>query len=164
MFKDLGVIPYHRQRWQEFKDGALIDEWSARYPHLFDAEDLRLARSQARLGYQYFTWFSAIFLYEATGYNSLVEKYQFKVHKRKRDVVDQVLQEPARSMVLNRKKNDGPQCPDLLMYKADLSDWFFCEVKSPTDKLQDSQRMFFEELAAASGKPVYLLNLVEIGL
>ena len=164
MFKDIGTIPYHRQRWQDFKDGTLIDEWMTRYPHLFDGEDLRLARSQGHLGAQFYCWFSAVYLHEATGYRSLVEKYQFKAHKKKREIVAQVLAEPVRSMVLDRKVRDGAICPDLLMYKADMSDWFFCEVKGPTDTLRTKQRVFFEELASASGKPVYLLNLVEIGL
>ena len=44
------------------------------------------------------------------------------------------------------------------MYARDLSDWFFCEVKGPRDRLRPEQKRKFEALAAASGKPVRLLH------
>ena len=45
------------------------------------------------------------------------------------------------------------------MYAPDLSDWFFCEVKGPRDRLRPVQVNKFEGLAMVSGKPVRLLYL-----
>lgn len=41
----------------------------------------------------------------------------------------------------------------------DFSDWFFCEVKGPRDRLAPEQKHKFEALATVSGKPVRLLWL-----
>ena len=58
-----------------------------------------------------------------------------------------------------RDRNQGrAQAPDLLMYAEDLSDWFFCEVKGPGDRLRDEQVRKFELLANMTSKPVRLLE------
>ena len=56
-------------------------------------------------------------------------------------------------------ENGRAQPPDLLMYAQDLSDWFFCEVKGPGDRLRAEQLSKFEALAETSGKAVRLLHL-----
>jgi len=61
--------------------------------------------------------------------------------------------------VLNhRSRRSHVQCPDLLVYAADLSDWYFCEVKADSDSLRQEQLDFFEKLAKASGRPVALMK------
>ncbi len=47
----------------------------------------------------------------------------------------------------------------LLMYAPDMSDWFFCEVKGPGDRLRSEQMSKFEALAEVSGEPVRLMHL-----
>jgi hypothetical protein len=51
------------------------------------------------------------------------------------------------------------QAPDLLAYKPDFSDWFFCEIKGGLDRLREEQLKHFETLSALSGKPVYLIKI-----
>ena len=54
------------------------------------------------------------------------------------------------------------QCPDLALYLPDFSDWFFCEVKGPTDRLSPAQKRYFSRLEDVSGKPVRSIKLVTI--
>jgi hypothetical protein len=80
----------------------------------------------------------AIVRHHTTGYLSLVEKYEFAAHLRKREIVTRLL--PASVLDLLRSRSDGrAQAPDLLMYASDLSGWFSCEVKGPRDRLRDAQ-------------------------
>lgn len=52
--------------------------------------------------------------------------------------------------------------PDLFVYVADFSDWFFCEIKGGRDFLRPHQVMRFEELEKMSGKPVAILKFEEM--
>ena len=62
------------------------------------------------------------------------------------------------AILRDRTEHGRAQGPDLLVYARDFSDWFFCEVKGPGDRLHPEQKRKFEALAAASGKPVRLLR------
>ena len=53
------------------------------------------------------------------------------------------------------------QAPDLLVYKPDFSDWFFCEVKGPHDHMRPVQSAFFEALSSLSSRPVYYVRVLE---
>jgi hypothetical protein len=44
------------------------------------------------------------------------------------------------------------------MYAPDLSDWFFCEVKGPGDRLGVEQETKFKALAVMSVRPVRILR------
>jgi hypothetical protein len=44
------------------------------------------------------------------------------------------------------------------MYAEDLSDWFFCEVVGPRNRLRDEQIRKFELLAEMTSRPVRLLE------
>jgi len=135
-------------------------EWAERYPQLFDADDCRIAKTQAQHGYHFFEWLAAIRVYENTGHLSLIEKYEFKTHPRKQRIVKCLLPDRVLEVLKHRNRQSRVQCPDLLVYAADLSDWYFCEVKGDSDFLHKAQLKFFEKLARASGKPVALLKFV----
>jgi hypothetical protein len=141
-----------RARWQS---GHLALEWRTRFPDLFDDDDLRLANSQP--GVHFYEWLGAIVLHHTTGHLSLVEKYEFATHPRKQAIVTQLLSAPVQDALRDRGHGRA-QAPDLLMYAADLSDWFFCEVKGPRDRLRDEQIRKFELLAGMTAKPVRLLE------
>jgi hypothetical protein len=47
------------------------------------------------------------------------------------------------------------------MYAEDLSDWFFCEVKGPRDRLREEQVRKFEHLADMTSKPVRVLEFLD---
>jgi VRR-NUC domain len=91
------------------------------------------------------------------GYLSLVEKYEFATHPRKQQIVAQLLPSPVRDALRDRNQGHA-QAPDLLMYAEDLSDWFFCEVKGPRDRLRDEQVRKFGLLADMTSKPVRLIE------
>lgn len=158
MIQELGPVPYAAALKQTFRDG-LWREWAERYPHLFDEEDVRLAGTQATHGSHFHEWLGAIVLHQTTGYLSLVEKYQFSPHTRKQEMFRALAPKAVCDEVLGRSIGAGPQCPDLVMYHPDLSDWFFCEVKGPRDTLRDEQIEFFAQLSSLSGRPVYCLSL-----
>jgi hypothetical protein len=153
----------------------LAHEWARRYgvaesppeprrtsrgpalPELFDKQDLKNAQNQPR--YHFFEWLGAIVLYQATGYLSLIAKYQFEKHRRKQEILKKLREAEVLAVLVDRTEHGATQGPDLLMYARDFSDWFFCEVKGPRDDLRPEQERKFEALAETSGKPVCRLNL-----
>jgi hypothetical protein len=98
------------------------------------------------------------FLHHATGYLSVWD-YERPKNARVAEVVERVLL-PAEivPMLSDREEHGRAQPPDLLMYAPDFSDWFFCEVNGPDDRLKPEQRRKFAALARMSGRPVRLLK------
>ena len=156
--RHLGPFSRTQAERQRFCTGFLWREWAERYPQLFDADDCRIARTQAQHGLHFFEWLAAIRIYEATGYLSLIEKYEFKKHSRKQRIVKSLLPQSVLKVLSHRNRQGRVQSPDLLVYTADLSDWYFCEVKGPSDLLRKKQLDFFEKLTTVSQKPVALLE------
>ena len=146
------------QRW---RDGILAPEWAAAYPSIFDHDDLRMAGTQAHLGYHYFKWLSAILLFHTRGLLSLVEKYTFRSHERKRRLIERLCDTSSVGFLLEGGRESLIQCPDLLVYSPDLSDWFFCEVKGPKDHVREEQVLLFHELERATGKKVFVVEIRE---
>ena len=145
---------------EEFRARRKVLQWACEYPLLFDSEDIRIARTQAQMGYHFFEWYVAIRLYEEIGYLSLVEKYAYKAHARKRATFQSLVPASVFEFVTERKKHGyGQQAPDLLVYTPDRSDWFFCEVKGLRDKLSKEQTRFFHALEERSGKPVRYVHV-----
>ena len=150
--------PQHQQRWRE---GLLAPEWASAYPAIFDHDDLRIAGTQAHLGYHYHEWLAAILLHHTKGLLSLVEKYTFRSHDRKRRVVERLCDASSTEFLLQRGKEALVQCPDLLVYRPDLSEWYFCEVKGPHDRLRPEQAALFDQVEQATGKKVFLVEFLE---
>jgi hypothetical protein len=140
----------HPEQRALFRTGILASAWAKAYPMLFDQRDLAMAIRQPL--YHFWEWAAAIHLYHMFGYHSLVEQYQFIPHSRKRAVVKK-LQLPVRVDSLLFQNRPGPQGPDLLVFKPDYSEWFFCEVKGPLDTTKKKQGKLFDELSAV-GPPV----------
>jgi VRR-NUC domain len=130
-------------------------------PGSFDDDDLRLANSQPAI--HFYEWLGAIVLHHTTGYLSLVEKYEFATHPRKQQIVAQLLPNPVRELLRDRTHGRA-QAPDLLMYAGDLSDWYFCEIKGPRDRLRDEQirkfRLLADMTASQSGSSSSCLQAV----
>lgn len=147
------------------KDGSVIREWYEKYhgAGLFDEDDLKLAANE-QLDNHFHEWQAAVLLYEKYGYLSLVEKFECASHPRKHALLRQLAGDQFADFARGRKmldergneKSDSRQCPDLLVYRPDLSEWFFCEVKAG-EKITDSQETFFPIVRAKTGKPIYLL-------
>ena len=60
--------------------------------------------------------------------------------------------------ILDLIHNNSTQCPDLLTYSPDMSDWFFCEVKGLGDRLSPAQKEYFEELSKLSDKSIRIIK------
>jgi hypothetical protein len=141
-----------------FFKGHLIEEWARVYPMLFDDQDLQIALNQRHMGIHYHEWFASVLLYHTTGLLSLVEAYAYKSHPRKQKVLEALVAGEILDFIKSRGVSSVTQCPDLLVYSADYSDWFFCEVKGPRDRLRESQVRFFEELSHISGKEIRIVQ------
>ena len=159
MFEMLCEISTSRFQFEKFKSGELYEEWFRVFPELFDEDDIRVARTQAKLGLHYFEWLSALTVYQSLGYLSLIESYEFKVQKRKQKIINDFLPPEVLEIVQLPYDQRKAQCPDLLCFKPDYTDWFFCEVKGPTDKLRDEQREYFSLISSVSKKPMQVIKL-----
>lgn len=163
-FRTLDPVTASAEDRARFHSGELLQEWAARYPQLFDEHEVRTATNQ--LGGHFYEWFAAVHLYETTGWLSLIESYQFKVQTWKRGV----LRELGAAALLEFFDGQGAlgfgrrQAPDLLVYAPDFSDYYFCEVKGPTDRLRPVQTEYFTAMAAAAGGKNVVLLPVHVSL
>jgi hypothetical protein len=147
------VFPCSRALRESFRQGTLALEWAARYPHLFDEQDVKLAQNQRDA--HFYEWLAAILLFEATGYCSLVEKYDSRSHIKKIEVFARLVPSTVREYICE-EINGG--APDLFVYDPMGSDWFFCEVKGPTDTVRPGQAACWHRLSELSGREVRLLR------
>ena len=158
---DLGTITFERDLKVEWKESTLWMTWADRYPMLFDADDRRLAASQTHLGFHFVEWLAAIHLWETRGLRSLISKYQYPRHKLKLATFTRYAGAEVVQMVQEARKAGGAQAPDLFLYDPEGTNWMFCEVKGPRDRLRDSQIRLFSSLATATGRAVGLLRVEE---
>jgi hypothetical protein len=152
-----------RDEHDAWKAGSLHGVWATSYPFLFDADDVRLADSRHMHGRHFWEWLGAIIVHQDTGYHCLLAKYEFKNHSRKLDAVERILPADVLAICRDRATYGRAQAPDLLMFAPNYSNWFFCEVKGPTDRIRAEQRSKFAALAAASGKPIEVLRFHRSG-
>jgi len=149
------TFAFQRSRKEQYQFGDLAGEWMQRHPGIFDRDDARL--QAGRPDRHFFEWLAAVLFWEATGYYSLIEKYESKAHLEKLHKFETIVGPKVFAEVLR----DRTGVPDLLVYASDSSDWFFCEVKGPGDALSQQQCARFKELYAATSKPVYVLYFKE---
>lgn len=148
----------HPNHAKLFQSKELVISWAYTYPMIFDEDDLRIAETQAEFGSHFHEWLAAVLVYHTYGYFSLVEKYQFKNHKKKQAILKDLAQPDIIKFMEYHPEFGNTQCPDLLVYKPDKSEWFFCEVKGPNDRLRDEQVAFFHELARVSEKHIRMVE------
>ncbi len=161
IFKEIGVFEYNPQQWDRFTSGELWCQWARDYPDIFDQRDIKIAETQAgpSMRLHFHEWLAAVLIFHTYGYLSLIEQYEFKIQERKQKLLEHILPIDVLTLVMNHSLKFGKvQCPDLLSYSPDFSDWFFCEVKGPQDRLRESQIRFFEELAIVSGKEIRIVR------
>jgi hypothetical protein len=149
-------LTFQEEEKEKFKLEGLGLEWAKRFPDLFDEDDIRLIKSEAQHGYHYYEWRAAIHLREKLGYQSLVEKYQFANHERKQAVFNS--NRFISEKILSKLRNIKGMLPDLFVYSENNGDWFFCEVKGPTDKISDAQANQHRQIKKITGKPVGLFT------
>lgn len=152
-----GCFEYSETQRELFKAGILWKRWIRDYPDLFDKDDERLVESQAAYNYHFYEWLAAVLLYNLTGYLSLVEKYQFQNHLVKRNKLEKLLPGELLKTVYDSKRR-GAQFPDILAYRDDYSDWFFCEVKGPNDFIRKGQVDLFGQIERLTRKEVRIIR------
>lgn len=154
------IVP--RSAREAFIAGPLRDEWAKKYPMLFDELNIQTAMNVR--GKYFYEWDAARYLYDETGYLSLVEKYRLRYggddkKARRFNVLRQIVPPLLLDFLLNSKAlGFKSAAPDLFVFKEDHSDWYFCEVKGVTDSLKRTQVDFFQAIAQQSGKPVKLIT------
>lgn len=133
--RSLGSVIYYptglREYWLQSSQLARI--WRMSYPQLFDDDDLRLATTQSH--YHFVEWFAAIHLFSTSNLYSLMSKYAFRKHPRKRRVALTLMDQRK----LDFLRNLQGQPPDLLVYRPTTSEFWFVEVKGPHDRARAAQ-------------------------
>jgi hypothetical protein len=142
----------------QFIAGSLRQTWFEMYPQLFDTNDYHIAINQPR--YHFYEWFAAIQLYQTTGWLSLNQQYQYRNHPTKRAVLARLNSALLFSAVDGSRQG---QCPDLLAYLPDYSDWKFYEVKGPGDRIRvgSNQETRFRTIVELTGEPIRMIHVVE---
>lgn len=157
-FELLASYKTHSDLYRHFKAEDLPFSWASIYPMLFDEDDLRIAQAQAEMGYHFFEWLAAILIFHSFGLYSLVEQYQFRIHSKKQEILSKLTTKKVITFMQSHPDFGNVQCPDLLVYSPDYSDWYFCEVKGPNDKMRNNQIDFFKELSNKSKKPIKVVE------
>lgn len=145
---------YSEEQRERFRNRALSHDWFEQYPDVFDQDDLRLATGPQCRKNHFFEWLAAVRLFELTGYQSLVEKYDCRNHPRKHAAFRRIVGPTVFADVMRNPAG----IPDLLVYAPDRSDWFFAEVKGASDRLKPHQRSRIQELFELTGRRVLVLN------
>ncbi|WP_407278308.1 VRR-NUC domain-containing protein [Aromatoleum evansii] len=161
------LFSFHTDQRERFRDGTLVRDWRRRYPQIFDEDDERVLNTEHQRRYHFFEWLSAVLLFEATGYISLVEKYTSKSHPNKRKTLQQILTPKTFQWLC---ENESGQ-PDLFVFQPVTKDWFFCEVKGGSDRIRQNQiewmdrfgSMLTEENISSNGK-MRVLSLQEVNV
>lgn len=144
------LIPYSEAQRERFRSGPLRDEWASRYPDIFDMQDVEICRNQPN--YHFFEWLASVVIFEATGYLSLVEKYETAKHRRKVEIFRSFVD----PIVYANVMADHSSVPDIFSYDLASGDWMFCEVKGRGDRLSSAQKMRIGELEEISQRRVLL--------
>jgi hypothetical protein len=157
LFVELDPLVLRSKERDAWRAGELAGQWQTTYPRLFDAQDLQLARNRGWRRH-YYEWASALHFYMTRGWYSLVAKYEFSSHDRKRRVAERILKPDVMAILRDREKHGPAQAPDLFVYSPDETDYFFCEVKGPGDSLHVNQRRKFGVLARVTRRPIRILK------
>lgn len=158
------TFTYNAAQRERFRTGGLAKQWRKQYPNIFDDKDIELLTTAHQRKYHFFEWLSAILLFEATGYLSLVESYTSKTHPEKRMVLESQVG-PAVFKWLNEHQSGQP---DLFVYRREPKGWFFCEVKGAADRVRKNQREWFggfrllQREHGITGERIRVLQLREV--
>jgi hypothetical protein len=157
MFNDLGSFIITKQQRELYKAGVLWNEWLRRYPELFDEKDQQFFRNQAVFGYGFVEALTIIFISNATGYIPIFGGFGQKTQPRKNAVIKELVSAQTWEIIMSTRHYHS-QPPDLFAYAPDKTNYFFCEVKGPGDRLRETQLKYFQLLQEISGKPVYTIR------
>ncbi len=135
----------------------VADHWLKQYPHIFDAEDRRLAKTQP--SNHFCEWFAAIHLFQRDGMYSLLEKYIYKSHSKKVATVQSILKGEQWEMLNVICDENHVQPPDLFLYHPGTRMFSFAEVKGPGDRLSEKQLRSHKEIYKFMGVTVEIIRV-----
>ena len=144
-----------RDYW--LRSDRLAQIWRNSYPQIFDDDDLRLAVGRPQ--YHFVEWFAAIHLFTTANLHSLMSKYAFKNHARKRRIALSLMGQRR----LDSLRDLQGQPPDLLVYRPATSAFWFVEVKGPHDRNRAVQLRDQMRISATLHCPVDELRVREVG-
>lgn len=158
------TFTYHHLQRRQYRNGTLVRDWLERYPDLFDRDDARVLASAHQRTYNFLEWLSAVLLFEATGYFTLLPNYTSKKHPEKCEKLKNILSSRLYDWLCKHKSGQ----PDLFVYNNSTRDWFFCEVKSAKETINKNQkkwmvqfeRALHEETISSEGR-IYVLRFHE---
>jgi len=150
------TIIYCSKRVKSLWPSPLAQRWKAEYPQLFDRDDVRLARNQPTN--HFVEWFAAIHLFQRDGVLSLVEKYVFRTHPKKQQLLSDLLRPEDIDALRDISRSTGAQLPDLMLHEAGRLVGF-AEVKGPRDRLSTKQKQTHQALKRHFGVATEILNV-----
>jgi hypothetical protein len=80
--------------------------------------ELAVLRRQTTRPEHFYEWLAAIVLHHATGYLSLVSKYEFAKHRRKHEIIEKLLPADLLPMLRDRAEHGRAQPPGPLDVRA----------------------------------------------
>ena len=151
-----------------FKSGG-ARRWADDYKGtLFSVKDIeklnRLENPNQK--YYFVEWLAAITLFNRYGLRSLVGSYGSEklAHKNKVEIIRQRVSDEVREAIMTKVPSSGTKqggLPDLFVYRHDsTTDWFFAEVKGPTDHIEPRQVEKSDLLDQAAKRKV--VRLIEV--
>lgn len=157
--------PKHLRKQFQHDPSGQIETWQRDYPFLFDVRDASLANDYngRALSPHFLEWFAAITLYEKLGYYSLNRSYETVGHAAKQGLLRKLVSEEAFRFITKPHPVYGAGlCPELLLYRPDFSDWFFCTVKGAKGGPTPEQARFWRELLTITGRKIMQVTVKEI--
>lgn len=131
--------------------------WLQQYPDLFDADDLRLTKTQPKN--HFYEWFAAIHLFERDGAHSLVEQYVYKTHPTKMAKLVSLLSLDQRTILDGIRKTHAVQLPDLFVFVPNSTRYWFAEVKGPRDRVSEKQAASHNAITRELGVSVEIIEV-----
>ena len=172
LITDIGPVPFKESQRDLWKERILGRQWMERYedelPLYFNAAHRWMVEEDDTVleGFGFFETLGALVLYLTTGYLPLNSTANFKFPVDEENAVVERLMDPELLRLIRDQSTEmgQTQAPDNLMYAPDFKDWFFCDAKGPTDRLdpRTKAKAKFEAIARASGKPVRLLHFKQL--
>ena len=166
MIKPWLELSYPEKYFIWFFDGGW-KQWADDYRGiLFNDRDIQSKENSTQRHNYFHEWFSAITIFNRYGLKSLVGKYAAKdpAHRKKVETVLERVSDDvweAMKTVVTGAEVETGGLPDLFVYRDDnITDWFFAEVKGPTDKISDKQKEKGDLLDQAAGTNV--VRLIEL--
>ncbi len=158
------ALYYAPRLFTRWKQGRLHREWYERYEAGYCHLDFKNTDNQCRYGFG-FAECVATRYFRRQGYEVLTYKYLHRTRPKKRERAKQILGEAGWTFFMARRRFGGTKTrkspyPDLLVFKPNLKEFFFAEVKRDTDRLSRTQKLFFPMIKRKLGCDVQIVRVL----